>query len=734
MSTVAGRGHQATAAPLNLPLHLTSFVGREADLRSLKGLLKTARLVTLTGTGGAGKSRLAAQVARTNSDAWPDGAWWVELAAESDVAEAVVASLELRGRGSPQAVVASWLAPREALLILDNCEHLIAQSAAFSHFVLQRCPKVTILATSREPLGVAGEVRWPLSPLGDPDALSLFEVRARLVAPNFKVAAANREPVAAICNRLDRLPLAIEMAAARLDLMSEQELLANLNDRFRLLAAGPRTAPERQQTMAAAIDWSYRLLTPEEALLFGRLAVFQGGFTLEAARSIGADGDPLAVLNGLVRKSMVVADRLDDGSTRYRMLESNHEFALDKLAESGELETIRRRHYDYFRAQTWKPRESPNFWSALGWARDKVDDAGLGLAVEVAESEFFDQSRVRGLLMERLERAPARDAVRARALNVAARLASRQTDDPGGLKLVDESIALAREVGDPHLIATMLRGAGVVYHTAGRLDAARAMYDEALTLLDASGDRRLAIDIQNQIGIIANERGDFSTGLAILTDCVTFSRANGDRLNLSRHLESLANAQLGLGDVEGAAASWSESLSIERDLNNPLGMVWAIGGLALVAATRRDDERALRLAAVVDRLSREASFSTLRQRVDQLTEATDRIRKKLGGQKSTGIWNEAQAMGIEAASDYAMGVAQPAAAASVDAGPLSRREREVATMVAAGMTNREIAGRLFIAERTAEGHVERIRNKLGMRSRTEVATWAVAHGLGPRQP
>ena len=685
MSTVAGRGHQATAAPLNLPLDLTSFVGREADLRSLKGLLKTARLVTLTGTGGAGKSRLAAQVARTNSDAWPDGAWWVELAAESDVAEAVVASLELRGRGSPQAVVASWLAPREALLILDNCEHLIAQSAAFSHFVLQRCPKVTILATSREPLGVAGEVRWPLSPLGDPDALSLFEVRARLVAPGFKLAAANREPVAAICNRLDRLPLAIEMAAARLDLMSEQELLGNLNDRFRLLAAGPRTAPERQQTMAAAIDWSYRLLTPEEALLFGRLAVFQGGFTLEAARSIGADGDPLAVLNGLVRKSMVVADRLDDGSTRYRLLESNHEFALDKLAESGELETIRRRHYDYFRAQTWKPRESPNFWSALGWARDKVDDAGLGVAVEVAESEFFDQSRVRGLLMDRLERAPARDAVRARALNVAARLASRQTDDPGGLKLVDESIALAREVGEPHLIATMLRGAGVVYHT-------------------------------------------------ILTDCVTFSRANGDRLNLSRHLESLANSQLGLGDVDGAAASWSESLSIERDLNNPLGMVWAIGGLALVAATRRDDERALRLAAVVDRLSREASFSTLRQRVDQLTVATDRIRKKLGGQKSTGIWNEAQAMGIEAASDYAMGVAQPGAAASVDAGPLSRREREVAAMVAAGMTNREIAGRLFIAERTAEGHVERIRNKLGMRSRTEVATWAVAHGLGPRQP
>ena len=734
MGMVAGQGHQATAAPHNLPLHLTTFVGREADLRSLKSLLRTARLVTLTGTGGAGKSRLAVEFARANRDVWRDGVWWVALADESDVAAAALASFELPGQGTPRDVVASWLASRQALVILDNCEHVIAQCAAFSQFLLQRCPELGILATSREPLGVAGEVRLPVSQLGDPDTLSLFEVRARLVAPDFKVAAPNRGLVVAICDRLDRLPLAIEMAAARLDLMSENELLANLNDRFGLLATGVRAAPERQQTMAAAIDWSYRLLTDDEARLFRRLSVFQGGFTLEAARAVGANGETLRLLNGLVQKSMVVADRLDDGSTRFRMLESHHEYARDKLHESGELDAMQRHHYDFFRTQAWKWRESANFWAALGWARDNVEDAGLGLAVEMGESEFSDHARVRQLLTERLGRATAANAVRSRGLNVAARLASRQNDDAAALKLVDESIALARQVDDPHLIATALRGAGVVYHTAGRLDDARRMYDEALELLEKSGDSRLAIDIQNQVGIIANERGDFASALEILNDCVAASRTTGDRRQLSRHLESMANSQLGMGDVDGAAASWTESLSIERELNNPLGMVYALGGLALVAAARKDDERALRLASVVDRLSRESSFSTLPQRVGQLRAAVDRVRKKLGAQKSDAIWGEAQTMNNSQAIDYALGEAQLEALGSTEAGPLSRREREVAAMVAAGMTNKEIAARLFIAERTAEGHVERIRNKLGVRSRTEVATWAVAHGLVARQP
>ncbi|TMF09578.1 MAG: LuxR family transcriptional regulator [Chloroflexi bacterium] len=736
MGKVAGQGHPTKAAPTNLPLRLTSFVGREAELRALKALVRNARLVTLTGTGGAGKSRLAAEVAGAAREAWPDGIWWVELAAETDVGAAVVANLELPGRGSPQQVASSWLAPRRVLLILDNCEHLVAECASFAHALLERCPQLTILATSREPLGVPGEVRWPVSSLGDPDALSLFEARARLVVPGFKVASPNREPVAAICDRLDRLPLAIEMAAARLDIMSERELLSNLTDGFRLLASGARTVPERQQTMAAAIDWSHRLLTADEAQLFRRLAVFHGGFTLDAVRNICSDaaGDSVGVLTGLVQKSMAVAERLEDGSTRYRLMESHRDFAHDKLEDSGELDEIQRRHYEHFLSQTWKARESANFWAALDWAREKVDDAGLTLAIELAESEFFDQARLRNVLIDRLERATAKDQARARALNLAARLASRQADHASSRALADESIALARELGDPELIAYTLRGAGAVYHSLGQMDVSTRMYDEALALLERSADRQAAVEVRNQIGMIANEQGDFTTAVDILRECVAFSRSSGDLPRMGRHLESLANAQLGLGDIEGAASSWTESLAILRELNDRFGIIWSVGGLALVAAARKDDERALRLAAVVDRLSRESSLSTWSFRVKELNDMSERIRKKLGPKKSEAVWNEGQTMNVARALEYALGGSPQAESAAAEAGPLSRREREVAAMVAGGLTNREIAQRLFIAERTAEGHVERIRNKLGMRSRTEVATWAVAHGLGPRQP
>src|SRR5438067_2287795 len=412
MNPAVRHRRQVAAPPNNLPRFLTSFVGREAELRSLRTLLGASRLVTITGTGGAGKSRLAVELAKSAADAFPDGIWWIELAAANDVAGWIVTTLELPGRGPAQAVVASWLATKRALLVLDNCEHIVVASAATCQALLEQCPELAILVTSREPIGVPGEARWPMTSLRDPDALQLFEARARLVRPDFSVAPQARI-VGDICNRLDRLPLAIEMAAAKLDLMSERELLVNLNDRFRVLASGARTVPERQQTMAAAIDWSHRLLKANEATMFRRLGVFQGGFTLEAVRGVypdAADGDALAVLTGLVQKSMAVADRLEDGSTRYRLMESHRDFAHSKLEESGELEEIQRRHYSHFLSQKWKARESANFWAALGWAIDKVDDAGLALAIKLAESEFFDQVRLRNALLDRLERAPTRDA------------------------------------------------------------------------------------------------------------------------------------------------------------------------------------------------------------------------------------------------------------------------------------------------------------------------------------
>lgn len=730
---------QATRIPANLPHQLTSFVGRAADLRSLREMLGSARMVTLVGTGGAGKSRLAIEVAKANESRWPDGVWWTELATASDVAGAVVAALDLPGRGPARNVISSWLAGRHALLILDNCEHLVDDCAELARALLERCPHLTILATSREPIGVPGEVRWPVAALDDADAIRLFEARGRLVSPAFKVASQNLKAVGEICLRMDRLPLAIEMAAARLDVMSEGELLGNLDDRMRLLRSGTRAVPERQQTMAAAIAWSHRLLTAEEARLFRRLAVFRGGFTLDAAQAVGAEPNEngvLELLSALVRKSMVVAERLDDGSTRYRLLESHHAFAGDRLRESGEIELIQRRHHDYFfgwldsaARRKRKSSESENLWAALEWAKSASDDRGLGLAIKLGEFEFSDQARIRKVLLELVESASAPPQSQAKAMSLAARLVARQGDNKLSKSLADSSVKLARKLADRELLAFVIRGGGLVYHTRGELDTAAAMYSEALSLLNDSTNQRLAIEVKNSLAVLAVERGDYASALKMVADCVDFSRNQADHAGMARYLESRANAQLGLDDVEGAAVSWMEALPIFRDLNDAFGTIWCLGGLALVAAKRSDFERALRLASAADRMSREWSLTTGPFRHDQMTEMIKQARARLSQQRAQAAWDEGQAMNMTQAVDYALGAVAPAAYSGADVGPLTRREREVVALVAAGLTNKQIAERLFISERTAEGHVERIRDKLGVRSRTEVATWAVAHGL-----
>ena len=734
MDRVAVRGKDAFPASSNVPHHLTSFVGREAELRSLKGLLATSRLVTLTGTGGAGKSRLVAEVARANANLWPDGVWWIDLAAADDVSGAVVATLELPGRGFAQDVVASWLAARKALLVLDNCEHLVADCATFCQKMLERCAQLNIIATSRESLGVPGEARWPVTSLLDVDALHLFEARARLVSPDFKMASGNLDPVTRICERLDRLPLAIEMAAARIDVMSELELLNNLNDRFRFLTSGTRAAPQRQQTMAATIDWSYRLLTDDEARLFRRLAVFQGGFTAESAEAVCSDGietNLIDVLAGLVKKSMVVADRLDSG-TRFRLLESHHDFAGARLHESGELDSMQKSHYDYFSSRRWEPVESANFWHAVSWGRDNAQDGGLGLALEIADSDFGDQTRAGILILDLLEHSKPSETLRVKATLMAARLAWRQADHSASRRLTESAVSMARKVRDPELIARALNRAGLVYETAGELALAGQMYDEALSILSDSTNRGLVADVNNMRGLLAIAQGDPASAIEILNPCVASARAKDDPARMARYLESLANAQLDLGQVDEAAESWNESLSVFRVVNDWFGIIWSLLGLSLVAAARRQDDRALRLAGAADRLAREYSLTTWSFRGQQLEDASKQALHRLGTKgRGEAALKEGRTMTTAEALEYALGGDRPLGVEPSDQGLLSRREREVVTMVASGMTNKEIAQRLFIAERTAEGHVERIRNKLGVRSRTEVATWAVAHGLWP---
>jgi predicted ATPase/DNA-binding CsgD family transcriptional regulator len=766
MKAGARSSHRATRerVPNKLPNYLTSFVGRDHELDALKSLFGHSRMVTLTGPGGAGKSRLAAELGRACLDLWPGGLWWVELAPVSDprqVSGTVLAALELPGRGKARDAVIAWLAPRQALLVLDNCEHLVAACADFCQEVLERCPQLTIIATSREPLRVAGEAQRPVSSLSTSFAIKLFEARAQLALPDFKVVASNLEPVTEICERLDGLPLAIELAAARVGMMTEQEILSQLSDRFRLLTGGSRTAPERQQAMSATIDWSYRLLTEDEAVLFRRLCVFRGGFTLESAQAVcvdGMNGGVLDLLAGLVQKSMVVAERTGGSGSRYRLLESQLAFAEDRLEEAGDLNLIRRRHYEYFSDSLsakrfthtdppavvdvrpsfadaqWIACESGNLWAAVGWARINADDLGLGLAADLADMRLGDLAQLRSLLEELLNHSPAKGRARMLALDSAYWVTYYQGDYEAVIGFAGAGLALARDLGDAEEKARALHAAAAAHEGRGELGKAAAMFGEAISLLKGSSNQGLIAMITNAFADLLVHRGDCIAANDILAEPLTTARVNGDLFRTATCLDTLAWAQRGLNEPQAAGASWKEALSINRGIKNQIGIIDCLDGLSWVAEVRGDDRRAIRLGAAANRMSREISYIVDPWWSKQAEDSLRPSRVRLGTRGSDEAWNEGWSMSLDRAVDYALGEGESETA--VEAGPLSRRQREVVNLVAAAMTNRQIADRLFIAERTAEGHVERIRTLLGVHSRIEIATWAVENGLasGPAVP
>jgi predicted ATPase/DNA-binding CsgD family transcriptional regulator len=739
-----------SAVPDNLPRYLTSFIGRGTELSKLKHLLGRSRMVTITGPGGAGKTRLATELARACLDRWPRAVWWVDLAAVSDpdqVDGAVVSALALPGQGPAREVVIAWLGARRALLMLDNCEHLAAACSEFCQTTLERCPELTIVATSREALGVPGEAQRPISSLQASDAVHLFEARAQLVLPDFKVGTSNLDPVSEICERLDRLPLAIELAAARVGLMADQEILSQLNDRFRLLTGGSRTTPERQRTMMATIDWSYRLLTADESTLFRRFSVFRGGFTLESAQAVCADRASRAVLDliaSLVHKSMVAAERTEGSGVRYRLLESQLAYAEIQLQEAGELDLIRRRHCEYFSgiisakiynrsapqnsfgvADAQWARESGNLWAALGWARDNAADLGLGLAAELTRL-FTDLAQSRRLIEEVLSRSPAQGLARAYAIDSAFWAAYYRGDYVAALTYAEAALALARDLGDADRQASALYAAGITHIARAELATAAGKFEVAIALVKGSTNQRLVGVIGTGIAYVAIQRGDCVAARDIMSEHVIAATAAGDIEIAADFRTMLAWAQLGLNRPEAAATEWKEALSILSGLRHRIGILDCLEGLSCVAETGGDDRRAIRLAAAASRMAGEISYIFDPWELSQSEDSHRRSRARLGTRRSQEAWNQGWSLSSERAIDYALGQNEPGT--FIDAGPLSRRELSVTKLVAAGMTNRQIAEELFIAERTAEGHIERIRNKLAVHSRTEVATWAVEQG------
>jgi predicted ATPase/class 3 adenylate cyclase len=654
------------ARPHNLPVQVTSFVGREAEVAEVRRRLGTARLLTLTGAGGCGKTRLALQAAADLVDAdgapYPDGVWFVDLAPLTDptlVPQAVAAAVGVREEpGRPLlATLADALRPQRVLLVLDNCEHLLDACAQLADALLRACPQVRLLATSRQVLGLAGEVPWRVPSLALPDprprpaaalsqyeAVRLFVERAGAVQPAFTVTNANAPAVAQLCWRLDGIPLALELAAARLRVLTVEQVLERLEDRFRLLTGGSRTALPRQQTLRAAVDWSYALLGEPERRLFARLAVFAGGWTLEAAEAVCAGGalaagDVLDLLTGLVEKSLAVVEVGEGGAggaagpaaaARYRLLETLRQYGRERLEERGEAEALRRAHAGYYlalaeraapelrRAQqvAWfdrLEREHDNLRAALRWALDR-GEAERGLRLGAALMPFWFRrghwAEGRGWL-EALLAAPAaarRTPARAGALSAAGQLLLFQGDLAASRRLREEALAIYRERGDRLRAVSALRTLGYVSLHLADYGGARRQYAEALAAVRALGSRPEAaagpdaVWIRREtafalggLGMVACVRGDYAAARALGEQSLALFRALGASDDTAAALTELASTALAQGDHAAGLGLLAEARPLWQAVGDRSGGAWLLELAGDVARARGDLPRAAAL-------------------------------------------------------------------------------------------------------------------------------------------
>jgi predicted ATPase/DNA-binding CsgD family transcriptional regulator len=778
----------------NLPVQLTSFVGREAELAEVAGLLGAHRLVTLTGAGGIGKTRLAMEAA--GAVGVPDGVWQVELASVADPAQVpreVAAALGLKPSGGEpieEAMLAA-LADRELLLVLDNCEHLVGACAELAEGLLRVCPRLRLLATSRERLGVPGEAVYPVPPLASPDvdevagsselsgydAVHLFVERARLGRPDFGLTAANAAAVAEVCRRVDGMPLAIELAAARVRALEVDEIAARLSaGPFRLLTGGPG-APPRQQTLAAALDWSYDLLAEPERALLRRLSVFAGGFALDAAEAVCGGDAVLDGLTSLVDKSLVVAGR------RYRLLEPVLQYAAGKLEEAGEAEAARASHRDWCLAfaeravagmispeqGAWFERldaEHGNMRAALAFSRlEPSPEAELRLVGALAPFWMRTKHQAEGLahLDDVLARTEAVATPAGRRARVQA-LDWRGFGDPqAGSAHAERAVAVAREVGDGALLAMALRHLAV---RPERRAAAADLLHEAIASARAAGVAREVGYAMASLAPLSLDRGPAAEDEHLVTEALAILRQVGDRDALMPSLRAAAEILLRRGAREQARAALEEAAAIARQLHwfpvphdalmlawldrqegafaaaaarlrgvvaevrgraDPALLLFALAGVAGLAAAWGDPRAAARLFGAAMGAGFRAGGD-----VHGMSDEVAAVRRALGDDAFAAAWAEGQRMSLENAAAYGLSLEPPPAAPAPAArsSVLTSREREVAGLIAAGRSNREIAEVLVIAEPTAERHVANILNKLGFHSRAQVAAWHARQDAG----
>jgi predicted ATPase/DNA-binding SARP family transcriptional activator len=636
----------------NLPAPVTSFVGRESELADLERLLREQRLVTLTGMGGAGKTRLALEAARRQVGAWPGGVWLVDLMPVSDftlVPAAVARTLEAaeRPEATPLAALLDHLRALELLLVLDNCEHLAEPCAELTHEVLRTCPDVRVLATSRVPLGTPGELDYALEPLATPaeDApaaeveqfasVRLFLERGRAARRDLSATDSGLRTVGRICRELDGLPLAIELAAARARVLSVDEIADLLGDRFRFLRSWRRVADPRHQTLRATIDWSFELLTEEERWLLARLSAFAGGFTLQAVAAICLDGDDdraLELIGRLVESSLVVAEDRQ-GMSRYRLLETIREYAAERLDGSGASEDVRRAHAAYFLELANQARpdfirfsseqqrdflvlvdnERDNLHAAIQWALGAAGDVALQLAVALRTYWLIRGYRRQGL--EWLEQAlalPDRSAPRVRAEGAAAAalFARLAGDFARAQRFAEEAISVGRSAELPVAVATGLNVLVTLAGRAGDFERARALCEESAAVGRAAQSPRIEAIAFFILAEAAVNGGRYSEGHEAGRRALELARSLDDREVMSLALGRLGMAAAHEGRLEEARDRLVEALDHARALGFTEVSASCCDGLALVAAGWGDAARAARLLGAADSL-RQASGGIL---------------------------------------------------------------------------------------------------------------------------
>jgi predicted ATPase/DNA-binding NarL/FixJ family response regulator len=773
-----------------VPAELSSFVGRKHELSEVRRLLASARLVTLTGVGGVGKSRLAVRVAGQVRRAFPDGVWFVELAGLQDpllVPQAVSEALGIRDQSDrdPVEVLADFLADRQVLLVVDNCEHLAEASALLVADLLRAAPGVRVLATSREVLKVPGEHVYPVAPLLVPDpaepvaagagvkypGLVLFAERAAAVRPGFAVTGENAAAVARVCQRLDGIPLALELAAARLGALSVEQLAAQLDDRFRLLATGNRAALPRHRTLRAAVEWSFELCTKPERVLWVRASVFAGRFDLDAAGQVcGGDGlaveEVYEVVAGLVDKSVLIAEE-HAGEFRYRLLDTIRDYGLDRLRDPDETdglavldeEVLRLRHRDYYldlaerfdadwfgpRQAEWTERmraEHANLRAALsyclagdgGSAAPGAEEARSGVRLAGALYYFWygcgEVREGRYWLERALAADPHPSRERTRALSAYCWILIMQGAPAAVADPARECIELARRFGQPLYQAEGLQTLGLSLLYREDLVRARAALEEAVAVAGELGATHPAVaHAEVGLGVAVMFQGDPVRAAELFAESEAISRLHDEQWSLAATLRGAIMPALALGQVAAADAYGRESVRLSSALHDTMGAATGLEFLAWVAAAAHDHPRTACLLGAADRQLRDIGAGALfsgggwaRSHQDCETAA----RQALGDAAYDTAHRRGSELNFDEAVAYALGEEKPAAEQPPERGELpslTRREREVAELVGQGLSNKEIAARLVIAQRTAESHVDKILTKLGFSSRAQVAAW-----------